>query len=82
VFLGSDFPDIKRYKEFEVSPLGEWIDLDVDLHKRHHEDSWTWNSGVRSQCARSTFSSLYAAMRIPYSAVDTPGGRIGKISCA
>src|SRR6266849_6637516 len=24
VFIGSDFQDIKRYKEFELSPQGEW----------------------------------------------------------
>jgi len=29
-FIGSDFKDIKRYKEFEVSPHNEWIDLDID----------------------------------------------------
>ena len=45
VFIGSEFADIKHYKEFEISPQGEWIDLDVDLHKPHHEDGWTWNSG-------------------------------------
>jgi len=37
VFIGSDFKDIKRYKEFEISPQNEWIDLDIDLHKPHHE---------------------------------------------
>ena len=30
-FIGSDFSDIQRYKEFEVSPQGEWVDLDIDL---------------------------------------------------
>ena len=45
VFLGSDFTNIKRYKEFEVSPQGEWVDLDIDLSKPHHEDGWLWNSG-------------------------------------
>jgi hypothetical protein len=49
VFLGSDFHDIRRYKEFEISPQGEWIDLDVDLHKPHHEEGWTWNSGFEVQ---------------------------------
>ena len=27
VFIGSDFKDIKLYKEFEVSPHNEWVDL-------------------------------------------------------
>jgi hypothetical protein len=47
VFLGSDFKDIRRYKEFEVSPQGEWIDLDIDLHKPYHEEGWVWNSGFQ-----------------------------------
>ena len=45
VFLGTDFKNIRQYKEFEISPQGEWIDLDIDLTKPHHEDGWTWNSG-------------------------------------
>src|SRR5580765_7804381 len=44
-FIGSDFKDIKRYKEFEISPQGEWVDLDINLHDLHHEDGWKWNSG-------------------------------------
>ena len=45
VFIGSDFADIQRYKEFEVSPQGGWVDLDVNLHNPHHEEGWVWNSG-------------------------------------
>ena len=70
VFISSNFSDIKRYQEFEVSPQGEWIDLDVDLHKPHHEDGWTWNSGfeVSARIDPATHH-WYAAMRIPWSAV-------------
>jgi len=46
VFIGSDFQHIRRYKEFEMSPRGEWIDLDIDLDKPHDEDGWKWNSGL------------------------------------
>jgi cellulose/xylan binding protein with CBM9 domain len=72
VFIGSDFKNIKRYKEFEISPQGEWIDLDIDLSKPHHEDGWTWNSGF-AVSARIDHSAhvWYGAMRIPYSAIDT-----------
>ena len=48
VFIGSDFADIQRYKEFEVSPQGEWVDLDINLHNPHHEDGWKWNSGFQA----------------------------------
>ena len=72
VFLGSDFRDIQRYKEFEVSPQGEWIDLDIDLHKPHHEEGWTWNSGfeVLAHIDPATHT-WYGAMRIPWNAIDS-----------
>jgi hypothetical protein len=70
-FIGSDFQDIKRYKEFEVSPHGEWVDLDIDLNKPHHEDGWTWNSGfVVSARIDATAKVWYAVMRIPFSALQ------------
>jgi hypothetical protein len=71
VFIGSDFRDIKRYKEFELSPQGEWIDLDIDLHNPHHEDGWTWNSGFEVSARIDQAAHVwYGAMRIPYSAID------------
>jgi hypothetical protein len=71
VFISSDFNDIKHYQEFEVSPQGEWIDLDVDLRKPHHEDRWIWNSGF-TLSARTDAQNhrWYAAMRIPLPAID------------
>lgn len=72
VFISSDFNDIKHYQEFEVSPQGEWIDLDIDLRTPHHEDGWTWNSGfVVSARTDARNHRWYAAMRIPLSAIDT-----------
>jgi len=80
VFIGTDFKDIQRYKEFEVSPQNEWVDLDIDLHKPHHEEGWKWNSGfehlARIDEAQHTW---YAALRIPFAALGvgsvTPGTR-------
>jgi hypothetical protein len=71
VFIGSDFQNIRRYKEFEVSPQGEWIDLDIDLGKPHHEEGWKWNSGfVVSTRIDRPAKTWYAAMRIPFAALD------------
>jgi hypothetical protein len=71
VFVGSDFADIYHYKEFEVSPQGEWIDLDVNLHNPHHEDGWTWNSGFEAAASIDQQKHIwYAAMRIPMTAID------------
>lgn len=70
VFLGTNFEDIKRYKEFEVSPQGEWVDLDINLHSPHHEDGWVWNSGFE-HIARIDRSKRiwYAEMKIPMAAL-------------
>jgi cellulose/xylan binding protein with CBM9 domain len=71
VFIGSDFRNIRKYKEFEVSPQGEWIDLDIDLNQPHHENGWTWNSGFKVAARIDHDSKIwYACMRIPYSSVD------------
>ncbi|MGH9493974.1 MAG: sugar-binding protein, partial [Candidatus Sulfotelmatobacter sp.] len=76
VFIGSDFDNIRRYKEFEVSPRGEWVDLDIDLSRPHHEDGWKWNSGFKSSARIDKDKRIwYAAMKISFSAIDTrPAG--------
>lgn len=77
-FLGSDFADIQRYKEFEVSPRGEWVDLDIDLKLPDHKDGWKWDSGF-THTARIDASKhiWYAEMRIPWKALQTGSPRKG-----
>ena len=78
VFIGTDFKNIKLYKEFEISPHGEWIDLDINLNKPHHEEGWVWNSGFEHE-ARIDESkhTWYAAMRIPFAALGTADPKAG-----
>jgi hypothetical protein len=71
VFIGTDFKNIRRYKEFEISPQGEWIDLDIDLAKPHHEEGWVWNSGFEHLARIDQSKKIwYAVVRIPFSALD------------
>lgn len=78
VFISANFSDIKLYKEFEVSPQGEWVDLDIDLHKPHHEEGWVWNSGFEKTARIDTAAHRwYAAMRIPFSAIGGPAPKAG-----
>ena len=78
VFISSNFTDIKRYQEFEVSPQGEWIDLDIDLNKPHHESGWVWNSEFeKSASIDASTHHWYAAMRIPLSAIDQRPAKAG-----
>jgi hypothetical protein len=72
VFIGSDFNQIKHYKEFEVSPQGEWVDLNIDLNNPHHEEGWTWNSGFQVSARIDRVAHVwYGTMKIPYAAVDS-----------
>lgn len=78
VFIGSDFKDIKHYKEFEVSPQNEWIDLDIDLHNPHHEKGWVWNSDFGHAARIDQQNHIwYAAMRIPFTALTAQAVRGG-----
>jgi hypothetical protein len=78
VFIGADFVNIKRYKEFEISPQGEWIDLDIDLRKPHHEDGWKWNSGFEVKAQIDQGKNIwYGAMSIPMSAIGARPGAVG-----
>ena len=79
-FIGSDFANIRRYKELEVSPRGEWIDLDIDLSKPHHEDGWLWNSGFQIAARTDEKEKVwYACMRIPYSSIDIKTAAAGNV---
>ena len=65
VFVGADFKNIRRYKEFEVSPQGEWVDLDVNLDNPPHEVGWVWKSGC--EAAARISSAFLLLVTIPAS---------------
>lgn len=71
LFIGSDWQNIRRYKEFEVSPQAEWVDLDINLDLPDHTAGWTWNSGFHVAARIDASSKVwYAAMVIPLSSID------------
>jgi hypothetical protein len=71
VFLGSDFQHIRRYKEFEVSPQGEWVDLDIDRDFVQADNGIKWNSGFKSKARIDAEKKIwYAEMQIPFAAID------------
>jgi Carbohydrate family 9 binding domain-like len=79
VFIGSDFQNIKRYKEFEISPQGEWVDLDINLDNPHHEEGWVWNSGFEHAARIDESKHIwYVALRIPFSALDISAAAAGQ----
>lgn len=70
LFIGADFQNIRRYKEFEVSPQGEWIDLDVNLDLPDHTVGWTWSSGFQpAPRIDEEAKTWFAAMKIPFASI-------------
>lgn len=72
VFAGSDFSNIRRYKEFQVSPQGEWVDLDIDRDKPNAAaEGWLWNSGIKVKARIDEAKKIwYGEMQIPLAAID------------
>jgi len=71
VFIGADFQHIGRYKEFEVSPQGEWVDLDIDRDFVQPDHGLKWNSGFASKARIDAAKKIwYAEMKIPFAKID------------
>jgi len=72
LFISPDFGSIRRYKEFEVSPQQEWIDLDINLDLPDQTVGWKWNSGFQVAARIDLTAKIwYGAMRIPFAALDS-----------
>ena len=72
VFIRRDDANIRRYREFEVSPQGEWVDVDVDLDRPNHEGGWVWTSGMEVAAHIDSDRRVWTgAMRIPFSSIDS-----------
>jgi hypothetical protein len=68
-FLGDDWTDIKHYREFEVAPTGDWVDLAIDLGREKYEAEW--NSGWQRQGRIDEANHVwYAAAKVPLKSVS------------
>jgi hypothetical protein len=73
VYLGADFEHINRYREFQMSPAGEFLDLDIDstVQRPGWNDERLWNSGMKVKARIDKERRMwYGEMRIPIAAVD------------
>lgn len=68
-FLGDDWRNIRHYREFEIAPTGDWVDLAIDLD--HDSYGAEWNSGWQRQGRIDEKNHVwYAAARVPLSSVS------------
>ena len=77
-FIGADFQNINRYREFQVSPQGEWVDLDID-RVTPIPQAWKWNSGFRVKARIDEKKKIwYGEMKIPMKSLDSKPATAGK----
>ena len=70
-FLGDDWTNIKVYREFEIAPTGDWVDLAIDLNRKDDYNAAEWNSGWQRQARIDAKNHIwYAAARVPLRSVS------------
>ena len=70
VFLGDDWKNIRHYREYEIAPTGERVDLAIDLDEGG--DGRAWNSGWEARARIDEAVRIwYAAARIPLASVSS-----------
>lgn len=75
-FLGSDWNEIRKYREFEISPTGDWIDLAIDLSRKNYDREWRsgWKTTARIDEKEHIW---YAAARVPLKSVSEIPVKVG-----
>jgi hypothetical protein len=69
MFLGDDWKNTRHYREFEIAPTGDWIDLAIDLDHKNYDKRWRsgWQVLARIDEAAHRW---FAAARIPLKSVS------------
>ncbi|HEX4228261.1 MAG TPA: carbohydrate-binding family 9-like protein [Bryobacteraceae bacterium] len=76
MFIGDDWTNIRHYREFEVAPTGDWINLAIDLDRKSYD--YNWKSGWQKMARVDEGSKIwYAAAKIPLSDVSANPVRDG-----
>jgi hypothetical protein len=69
-FIGSDYLKTSVYKEFQVSPQGEYVDLDIDRDNPRDQKGVEWQSGFTVAARIDSRNKIwYGEMRIPFSSL-------------
>ncbi|MGD1068708.1 MAG: carbohydrate-binding family 9-like protein [Bryobacteraceae bacterium] len=78
-FIGSDYLQISRYKEFQVSPQGEYVDLDIDQDDpKSPREAVEWQSGFTVRGRIEAQKKIWVGeMRIPFASLDLKAPKAG-----
>ncbi len=77
VFIGGNFKNPRHYREYQVSPQQEWVDLDIDRDNPKPEGGWLWNSGYKVKARIDQSKKIwYGEMRIPFDSINAENGSV------
>lgn len=77
-FIGSDYLKTSRYKEFQLSPQGEYVDLDIDRDDPGSQKGVEWQSGFTVQARIDKKAKVwYGEMKIPFASLDVKSPKAG-----
>lgn len=76
MFLGGDWANPNHYREFEIAPTGDHVDLAIEYDRKRYDQ--TWNSGWETAAGVDEKAQIwYAAARIPLAAVSAAPVKAG-----
>jgi cellulose/xylan binding protein with CBM9 domain len=78
VFIGADFANINRYREYQVSPQGEFLDLDINSDDLSADRDMKWDSGFTVKARIDAERKIwYGEMKIPLASIDSRPAKPG-----
>ncbi len=70
IFIGADFDHINRYREVQVSPQGEWVDLDIDSNNMGNTGALKWSSNMKTKARIDEKAKVwYGEFQIPLTSI-------------
>ncbi len=76
VFVGAEMDKIWHYREYQISPQGEWVDLDIDRKNPLPQGGMLWNSGYKVKARIDKEKKIwYGEFQIP---MDSINGAVAK----
>lgn len=71
VFVGAELDKPWHYREFQVSPQGEWVDLDIDRKNPQPQGGVLWNSGYKVKARIDKEKKIwYGEFQIPMASIN------------
>jgi len=80
VYIGTNFKDITKYYELQISPQGEYLDMKIDQTKKviAMGDERLWESGWQVKARHDRARKIwYCEFRIPLASIDSRPVKLG-----